>query len=232
MISERPWGAAAGADLMDTYDPDFQEMLNGIRTRRGDHVSVSDIGEVVQSMLASLRGDITASDIELYTEIESLAKYIRAAKAEIASLRPDEVKDTHLRTASDELDAIVEATAGATNAIMDATEQIERVMEQVDADQQAILMNATTGIYEACSFQDITGQRITKVVKALKHIEETVDGLLNAFGDEIAKYKESHPVEETPVAGPVDDADLLHGPQLKGKGNSQEEIDALLASFD
>ncbi len=217
---------------MDTHDPEFQAMLEGIRERRGDSVSVTDIGDVVHSMLASLRGDISASDIELYTEIESLAKYIRAAKAEIASLRPDEVKDTHLRTASDELDAIVDATAGATNAIMDATEQIERVMEQVDVDQQAILMNATTGIYEACSFQDITGQRITKVVKALKHIEETVDGLLTAFGDEIAKYKESQPKEEKQAEAPIEDADLLQGPQLKGKGNTQEEIDALLASFD
>ncbi|MDA0998451.1 MAG: protein phosphatase CheZ [Proteobacteria bacterium] len=216
---------------MDSFDPEFQEMLAGIRERRGDQVSVSDIGEVVQSMLTSLRGDVTALDIELYTEIESLAKFIHSAKAEIATLRPSEVKDLHLRTASNELDAIVDSTAGATNAIMDATEQIEAIMADVEPHHQTVLMNATTGIYEACSFQDITGQRVTKVIKALKHIEDTVDGLLAAFGDEMAKHKQAQPSKE-PEAAVVSDADLLNGPQLQGKGNSQEEIDALLASFD
>lgn len=209
-------------------------MLASIRETRGDRIAVADVGEVVQSMLATLRGDVTAADIELYSELQALSDFIHAAKIEIAMLRPDTVKEEHLRTASDELDAIVQATAAATNSIMDATEQIERVMSDVDPDVQNALMNATTGIYEACSFQDITGQRITKVVRALKHIEETVDGLLAAFGDEIARYKQENPpvsADEQGAKAPRDE-DLLQGPQLAGKGNTQEEIDALLASFD
>ncbi len=215
-------------------DPEFQEMLAGIRERRGDDVRIEDIGEVVQSMLVSMRGNISSSDMEMFTELESLADYIRLAKREIAALRPDEVKSEHLRTASDELDAIVLATADATNAIMDSTELIEAVMDDVEPEVQAKLMTATTGIYEACTFQDITGQRITKVVTALKHIEDTVDGLLNAFGDEIAKYREANPkqVDVPEVASIPSDEDLLEGPQLEGKGNNQAEIDALLASFD
>lgn len=209
-------------------------MLATIRETRGDRVDVADVGEVVQSMLATLRGDITAADIELYSELQALGEFIDAAKLEIAMLRPDAVKEEHLRTASDELDAIVQATADATNVIMDATERIENVMSEVDPDVQTALMAATTNIYEACGFQDITGQRITKVVRALKHIEETVDGLLAAFGDEIERYKRENPaVPEAPEAAQAPtDADLLQGPQLQGKGNTQEEIDALLAGFD
>ena len=107
-------------------------------------------------------------------------------------------------------------------------------MDDVEPEVQAKLMTATTDIYEACTFQDITGQRITKVVTALKHIEDTVDGLLNAFGDEIAKYREANPkqVDVPEVASIPSDEDLLEGPQLEGKGNNQAEIDALLASFD
>ncbi len=107
-------------------------------------------------------------------------------------------------------------------------------MDDVEPEVQAKLMTATTGIYEACTFQDITGQRITKVVTALKHIEDTVDGLLNAFGDEIAKYREANPkqVDVPEVASIPSDEDLLEGPQLEGKGNNQAELDALLASFD
>jgi chemotaxis protein CheZ len=94
-----------------------------------------------------------------------------------------------------------------------------------------VIMNATTEIYEACGFQDITGQRITKVVKALKDIEEKIDALVEAFGSEIAKYKKSAP-EEEPEPEAVTDEDLLNGPQLKEKAQTQEEIDVLLASFD
>lgn len=135
---------------MSQLDPEFQKMLDGIRESRGEAVKIEDIGEVVQSMLASLRGDVTAADIELYSELESLADYIRSAKEEIASLRPDQVKEEHLRTASDELDAIVQATADATNAIMDATEAVEAVMDDVEPEVQTALSTATTNIYEAC----------------------------------------------------------------------------------
>ena len=138
-----------------------------------------------------------------------------------------------MTAAGDELDAIVEATAEATNGIMDATEIVENVMSELEGEQAERLMDATTRIYEACSFQDITGQRITKVVKALHGIEEKVDALVAAFGDEIEKYKKANPKEEDSGADkPITDEDLLEGPQLAGDGKSQDEIDALLASFD
>ena len=44
------------------------------------------------------------------------------------------------------------------------------------------LQDATTRIYEACSFQDITGQRITKVVTTLKTIEAKVAQIVATFG--------------------------------------------------
>ena len=46
----------------------------------------------------------------------------------------------------------------------------------------AKLQDAVTRIYEACSFQDITGQRITKVVTTLKVIEEKVAHIISTFG--------------------------------------------------
>ena len=89
--------------------------------------------------------------------------------------------------------------------------------------------NAVTQVYESCNFQDITGQRITKVVKALKHIEDRVDALVAAFGDEIHKYREQHPTAEPQKSA---DEKLLNGPQMPDEASKQAEIDALLASFD
>ena len=213
-------------------DPELVQQLEELKTQHGDTVKVDDIQDVVQSVMASLKGDLTARDLELYSELESLANFIHSAKAEIAALRPDEVKEQFLTAAGDELDAIVEATADATNTIMDATEIVENVMADLEGEPVDQLMNATTQIYEACSFQDITGQRITKVVKALHGIEEKVDALIAAFGDEIAKYKKANPKNDETGDKPMTDEDLLEGPQLEGDGKSQDEIDALLASFD
>jgi chemotaxis protein CheZ len=214
-------------------DPDLGARLDELRDTYGDTVQVEEVVEVVDSLLSTMKGDVTSADMELYNELESLADYIHSAKAEIAQLRPDDVKEKYLSSASDELDAIVEATADATNNIMDATEMVEEVMGDVTPEVSDKLMEATTKIYEACTFQDITGQRITKVVNALKHIEEKIDALVEAFGSEIEKYKSENPSPADDDAPKViTDDDLLEGPQLEGQGRSQEDIDALLASFD
>jgi len=92
--------------------------------------------------------------------------------------------------------------------------------------------DAVTKVYESCNFQDITGQRITKVVRALKHIESRVDALVAAFGDEITKYKAVHPPMEEKAEDPMSDKALLNGPQLAANAGKQDDIDALLASFD
>jgi chemotaxis protein CheZ len=192
------------------------------------------IEEIVQSVVVSLRGDLTAADLSLYQELEGLARFIQSAKAEIAALRPDEIQNEHLPSAADELDAIVGATEDATGTILDSVEKIEAIAQKIENEQGAQIADIVTKIYEACNFQDITGQRITKVVKTLKQIENKVAALIGAFGDEIAREKaraaaaaaESQPAAVTPTDKPTDE-DLLNGPQLPGNANSQADIDAL-----
>jgi len=83
-----------------------------------------------------------------------------------------------------------------------------------------------TRIYEACNFQDITGQRITKVVRTLKHIEDKIEALLSAFGDGV---RSTAPNTEGTLPS-NDDRRLLHGPQLPEDANRQDEIDAIFAN--
>ena len=207
-------------------DRDLSLRLDAIRREHGDTVRIDQIAEVVRGMLDSLSGDISASDLRLYREIESLADYIHAAKAEIAALRPGEIKNEFIASATDELDAIVGATEAATNEIMDAAEHLEALTPMMDPQVAERLTEITTRIFEACTFQDITGQRITKVVKMLKEIEGRVENLVKAFGaeDESGDAKKA--------ASPATDADLLNGPQLPSNAADQAEIDRLLASFD
>ncbi len=216
-------------------DPALIRCLEEIRQRHGDTVRTRDVVEVVHSAMSTLGGDLSAGDMILYGELGDLAKFIRSAKEEIQSIHPEQVKEEYLPAAADELDAVVAATAEATNAIMDATEIVENVMAEIGGDHADKLMDATTRIYEACGFQDITGQRINKVVGTLKHIEEKVDALLATFGADGQKTadpgQQTQPSEETET-GEVSDEVLLQGPQLPEDAMSQNDIDLLLASFD
>ena len=218
--------------LPGKVDAALRQRLEELESKHGDTVRIADIAEVVESMMATLKGDVSGADLAIYAELESLARYIQQAKIEISSLRPDQVKEQYLPAAADQLDAIVEATAEATHTIMDATEIIEGVMENLDGENSQKLMDATTRIYEACGFQDITGQRITKVVNTLKDIEERIDALVAAFGSEIEKVKAEQPEAEEKEEKKDSDEKLVHGPQLPEDAKSQAEVDALLASFD
>ncbi len=205
----------------------LSDAIETLRAERGDTVSVSEIGEIVESLLRTMDGDLTAMDLHVYRELEELAHFIRHARDEIAAIQPTEIREHHIPTATDELDAIVNATEDATGTILDAAEQLEQVSQTLDAPARDQLSDVVTRIYEACNFQDITGQRITKVVKTLQHIEEALDKLVGAFGDELRAKAAAPPKDERKG----EDA-LLNGPQLSERAATQEEIDALLASFD
>ncbi|MEE9318275.1 MAG: protein phosphatase CheZ [Rhodospirillales bacterium] len=77
-------------------------------------------------------------------------------------------------------------------------------------------------VFETCSFQDITGQRVTKVVKSVTYVEDRVNALIEVWGkDEIDKIEVKAYEEKT------EDEKLLQGPALEGEGITQDEIDKL-----
>jgi chemotaxis protein CheZ len=190
--------------------------------------SADEIAAVVEAVMKSLSGDVSLTEFKLYHELQKLADYIQSAKREIAAIRPDEIRATHIPMATDELDAVVGATAEATGVILDSAESLERVAGTVPAEAGEEIRNIATRIYEACNFQDVTGQRITKVVRALKHIEEKIDALLHAFGDGV---KAPASAAAPSLAVPGGDGHLLHGPQMPQEANKQDDIDAIMASL-
>ena len=186
---------------------------------------------IVESVIDSIEGDMTTVGLKVYADIEALARYINTARAEIAELRPDDINSEHLPAATDELTAIVGATEQATHTIFEAVEGIEALTEKMDPEVAAQVSAAITSVFEACGFQDITGQRITKVVTALQMVESKVDALLQAFGDDIPRDGAPRsPQKKTtaPSGAPArPDEHLLNGPQLPENAISQDDIDAL-----
>lgn len=173
----------------------------------------------------------------LRQELFGLFQHIQRMRAEIASIRrPGAVgEEDHFTQMSDELDAIVHATEEATDTIMSSVEEMEGMLTDVRGmvadNPEAVAMIdrvplLTGAIFEACSFQDITGQRINKVVKSLQFIEQRVNSLINMWGPEM--LAETQPVG----SGSKDEYQkYLNGPQLAGRGVSQSDVDAILGTM-
>lgn len=216
---------------VNTADDRLKQQLRALQESSGGQLNANEIYELVRDVVRSMRGDLSGADLKILTEIDHLATCIRDARLEIASLRPDEISSRYIPDATDELDVIATATEDATNDIMEAAEKIETLAESMEGTAAAALTQAVTRIYEACSFQDITGQRISKVVATLRHIEQRVEGLVEAFGEEIEQIKRD-PDKPSGIRRKENDKTLLSGPQRTGEGRTQAEIDALLAGLD
>ena len=128
--------------------------------------------------------------------------------------------------------AIAGATEQATHEILTAVEAIETARNAMEPKAAAAVSDAVTRIYEACGFQDITGQRIAKVAKLLQDVETRVGGLLRALGEPVSKAPETPDAAGEDKPAEKSEEALKNGPQLPGNAMSQAEIDTLLASFD
>lgn len=214
--------------MYDAGTPSAQARLRDKLAARIDQAQVHDpavVESIVRSVISTMQGDLSCRETILLAEVEELGCTIEAAKAEIAALRVDDITDNHIPSATDEMDAIVAHTASATNAILEVCETLDTLAGELPGAHAQKLSDATTRIYEACSFQDITGQRINKVVLTLKTIDQKVAHI-------IATFRIRGEPSDTPAQTKPGNDQLLNGPQLSMTAMDQSEIDRLMASFE
>ena len=166
-------------------------------------------------------------------ELDLIQEAISKTKHEIATVHitgfqgPEMVRVTH------ELDAIVDGTEQATQSILAAAEEIDQAAASLSASLKNEhennlahdISDRVIHIFEACNFQDLTGQRITKVVATLKFIEHHIGHMMEIWGG-IDAFKDADPEA---FAERDADRNLVNGPKLDGETGhaSQDEIDAL-----
>lgn len=219
---------------LSEIDVEICDRLAALRADGDAFVPIADVGEIVTEILEATRDGSDAIDPKLLRELEALSTSSSMSSDTAGDISLDEIRVTHIPTAKDELDEIVSATEIATDSIMNALEHIEKLAGALDQDTLDQVTSHVLSIYQACSFQDITGQRITKVTEVLGSIESVADSALASLGDEAARQRVEAYQEEQSLRNEKrgDEANLLNGPQLEGSGNSQDDIDSLLASFD
>jgi chemotaxis regulatin CheY-phosphate phosphatase CheZ len=184
-----------------------------------------------EALVALMRGFFQQLDKRRSEEFSIIAGYIAKAKEEIREMRPHDISQERIPTAGAELEAITRDTENATHAIMNSAEAMMGFsIDQFGGDAsayKAAVDDEVMKIFEACSFQDITGQRVSKVVNVLKQIEERVGKLANTLGVE-----DSTPQEMTAEEKRRHDL-LLNGPAIGGPETKQDAIDAMFETgFD
>ncbi|MEO9738516.1 chemotaxis protein [Roseibium sp.] len=191
---------------------------------RGGDVSLNDVMHLAEVMSGSMHDFLTTVQPAVTEELTMIAREISRMKDEITALRANDMTSSKIPSAGRELDAIVEATETATNSIMEAAEEIMCADTSDPEAYQELVSGKMIGIFEACTFQDITGQRISKVVSTLNYIDERV----SAFVDKLRIPEDMEaPSDETEEERRQREL-ILHGPQHDGEGVSQNDIDAML----
>jgi chemotaxis protein CheZ len=179
---------------------------------------------------------ITVGDLDkLKNETDTIHRAISRTMQELASLHLGTFGDTGRGRASRELDAVVDSTERATQQILEAVEVIDEAANTLSASlkneqEQALasdIRDHVVRIFEACNFQDLSGQRITKVLATLTFVEDRVARMLEIWGGREA-LKDFAAVALTEAKG---DPKLASGPKLVGDAGhvSQQEIDAMFA---
>ncbi len=194
--------------------------------------AIEAIGNVAQAAAAPAQ---TVDVLRL--ELQEMSASIQQTRSEIAAIKPTDGGNNRIMSATGELDAIVTATERATSEILAAAERTQEIAEKLkeqgaDEDLCDELEAHATAIFMACSFQDITGQRTTKVVQVLHYLEHRVNSMISIWGVEPGDEDRAM---STALLDPQDkrpDAHLLNGPQSEEKATSQDDIDAMMNELD
>jgi chemotaxis protein CheZ len=222
---------AASADRsLSSEDPRLGEILSTVTELKR---FLDPAQRLASDVIDAYRKEI-GEVYQLRAELDAMKDAITSTKQEIASIHRSEFQGKGMRRVAGELDAVVGATEQATTSILGAVEDIETSANMLRAagvetgnnDHVGAILDRVVGLYEACNFQDLTGQRIHKIVNVLKFVEERLDKMIGVWGGLDAFKDLVQPEGEAPSD---DEKGLLNGPKLDSDDGhvEQNDIDAL-----
>ena len=187
--------------------------------------------EVSTDLLDRYRAELDETR-QIRAELDGIHELIVNTKQEVASLHRCGFGEQTNDNVGTQLDAVIGDTERATESILSAAEIIDTNASNLEAalkgpenEMAADIQDQVVRIFEACNFQDITGQRITKVVQTLNFIEERVVNMMEIWGG----VESLRVIAEVRMELDGGAADLLNGPALGDEPDTatQDEIDAL-----
>ena len=196
----------AGAPLQEMLRQTVREEVGGL---------FDELRRFVDRRIAELSMEVSATEQLLDFSGTSLSEQLQRMHQQIASVVALPVQ-AH-RNSGLELEAVVAATETAATRIMNAAERIRSLVGK-HAGNGAAIIDEVNEIYEACSFQDLTSQRIRRALQHLQGVEGMLADMVEHAGAEKVERARPEPVKAVAeITG--------EGPDL-----AQEDVDRLMAS--
>jgi chemotaxis protein CheZ len=196
-----------------------------------EETALREVAEA-RALLETYRAQIEQCE-KLKVELDLIHDAINRTKGEIAVLHAKSFNGEEMAKVNGELGAVVGGTEQATQQILEAAEAIDQAASALgkvnSPEQQKILsediQERVISIFEACNFQDLTGQRISKVMTTMRFIENHINVMMDIWGG-VDAIKAHVPAIVDNREG---DSKLLNGPKLEGDAGhaSQDDIDAM-----
>ncbi len=200
-----------------------RESLQSVKAADLKDAQLFEVLRLAQQLTDTMQMFFGSLDQSIHAEFHAIADYIARTRDEIAQLRPNDIKEQRIPIAGAELEAVVQDTEQATETIMSEAETLMSV-EPTDLETyKGEVDMAMCRIIEACSFQDLSGQRVSKVVGSLRHIEDRVARFAATMGVHDAEATEDERAE-------AERREKLHlnGPALGGPETQQSAVDELM----
>ncbi|MDL2279734.1 protein phosphatase CheZ [Desulfovibrio sp. OttesenSCG-928-G11] len=247
---------------MATQEEILERVLERVSDKVADSVKETVAQAVKQELSSAMSKALVESEFyrqvndEMRLGLRGIYREISSASMEGAAAESPDTGETQklFRDAARQLEEIMQTTLEATEKIMvsvetlldqqleagsiiaalDVPEKSQAELARLDVLNQDLEKNLTK-IMTDLSFQDLTGQRLKKVVAAIGSIRETVFDLYMSTGLMLKTR------EETPDKDPEEIAEEsrrkvreIKNSELKGPssdGSSQADVDDLLASL-
>ena len=157
------------------------------RNRNSDTNVLLDAIKKLERVIEQPAADLQHEQVRF--DLMEMASEIAQTRMDIAAIAPKGSEENHLSSVATELDSVVEATESATYKILTGAENVQEAVWKMrdrgaDEDDCQLLEQCATDIFSACDFQDLTGQRIAKVVNVVGYIEERLNSMIEIWGDD------------------------------------------------
>jgi chemotaxis protein CheZ len=177
-----------------------------------------------EAVVEAMRAFVQKADRVSYSELRAISEHLGKTRLEIDALAPLGIARRRIPSAGAELDALVKDSAEATERIMTAAEEILACDAVTLEAHAAYASERAMFILEACAFNDLAGQRVSKISDVLRVIEERTRRFASELGITDAPDCETEDERRNREA-------LLNGPAVGDAGNNQQSIDDLFASL-
>jgi chemotaxis regulatin CheY-phosphate phosphatase CheZ len=171
---------------------------------------------------------------QLETIIESTAKAADKIMDNLESMQESTAKLGKIVSSLEQGKALVpNGGNGSVEVALDSQvlQNISPLIEYIKSNNECY-MSLISDTFIQMSFQDLTGQRINRIMKLVSQLEEKLRNMIISFGIKLTEKDKNPNISKEDLEKAVEEKITeLAGPQKEGHGLDQAGIDDLLASI-